>query len=497
MKEYAKRETVTTENGALGFKTTGHYLLDFSYSVPAMRNNPESFFELFDKSMAEDRNNTLRFVLFLRDIKHGMGERNSYRHLLVHMSDKFSDVLHKMIINCDLASFGRFDDLIYLYDKSKSLQVKDDIRLLIINQLEDDENNFREGNSISLLAKWLPSENASSKETKRLAKVVRKEILCISPKEYRKVLSELRNYMNVVEVKISANKWDKVDYEAVPSKANLKYRNAFLAHDTERRVEFLQALKNGEKKINSNSMFLYDIIHSYVESTCTWMFAGIKEDDTLEQLWESQYKNAISNTLVIRDGSGSMFTEVSSSVTALDIADSLTLYMAENSRGEFKNKFITFSRTPKFVDLSGADKLCEKLTILRRNNDCSNTDIELTFDSILDTAVKANISKDDMPKQILIVSDMEFDSCINYDEILFESIIKKFNENGYEMPKLVFWNVCSRTNAIPLTSNKNGVILISGFSKNLVDMVMSEELDPYKALINQLKVNRYDCVDNI
>jgi hypothetical protein len=495
MKEYAKRETVTTENGALGFKTTGHYLLDFSYSVPAMRNNPESFFELFDKSMAEDRNNTLRFVLFLRDIKHGMGERNSYRHLLVHMSDKFSDVLHKMIVNCDLASFGRFDDLIYLYDKSKSLQVKDDIRLLIINQLEDDENNFKEGNKISLLAKWLPSENASSKETKRLAKVVRKEILCISPKEYRKVLSELRNYMNVVEVKISANKWDKVDYEAVPSKANLKYRNAFLAHDMERRVEFLQALKNGEKKINSNSMFLYDIIHSYVGSR--WLYSEVPVDNTLEQLWKSQDKHHISNTLVVRDGSGSMLTQVSSDVSALDIADSLTLYLSENNSGEFKNKFITFSRKPKFVDLTGTDRLCDKLTILRKNTDCSNTNIELTFDSILNTAVKANISKEEMPKQILIVSDMEFDSCIYYDEILFESIGKKFNDKGYEMPKLVFWNVCSRTNSIPLTSNKNGVILISGFSKNLVDMVTSGELDPYKTLIKQLQVSRYDCVDNI
>ena len=208
------------------------------------------------------------------------------------------------------------------------------------------------------------------------------------------------------------------------------------------------------------------------------------------------------------DGSGSMTSPLgngtSSNVTALEVACAISLYCAQNNSGEFKNKFITFSSRPRLVNVN-SDTLFGNLNIMRKYNECSDTNIEATFDLILNTAVKHNMAQEDMPKTVLIVSDMEFNMATGsgwsrvptVNEALFEIIAKKFAKHGYVLPKLVFWNVNSRTNTIPLTENELGVILLSGFSKNLMQLVMSSELDPYKALVKQLNVPRYAVIDKV
>lgn len=491
-------EKVYTENGAVGYKTSGHKLVDLNFKIPQFRQNID--YDLFDMCLKQDPNLTLRWLLYLRDIREGVGEREAFIIFCTYLCSKYPYTAFELIRIIDISKYGRYDDYIEIYFRIPDGHAKRLILSIIKTQLKRDLFSMKNKLSVSLLAKWMPSLHSGNVSSQR-AKALCKD-LCIKEKAYRKILSSLRKYIDVVEQKMCANEWDKIDYEKVPSCANLLYRNAFMAHDTERRIKYLESLKQGTSKINSQSLFLHDIVHKYVEKD---MFCdNIKEeDDTLESLWRSQNKiEGFSNTLVVRDGSGSMYVGISpkSSITALDVADAITLYCAENNTGFYKNKFLTFSNKARIVDIQNYISLHDKLEYIRTNyTEMSNTNIENVFNLVLETAIKNNMSQEELPERILIISDMELDMVSDSDreKVLFEVISQRYKEKGYVLPKLVFWNVNSRTNVIPLTENENGVILISGFSKNLMKMVMSSKLDPYEALKDCLLVERYDYIDLI
>lgn len=363
-------------------------------------------------------------------------------------------------------------------------------------------------NNISLIAKWMCSENASSEQTKRYAQMLRKG-LGLSSKEYRKTLSSLRSYIDIVEGKMSAKKWGDIKYETVPSRANLIYNGAFLRNDEERRREYLSKLEKGETKINAGTLFPHDIVHKY-SNTTGWSSYVNKYDATLESLWKvlPDTVNECGNTIVVADGSGSMCCNVGGNtrVTALEVANALAIYFAEHSSGDFKDKYITFSSRPQLVDFSQCDSLRDKLRVAYGHDECSNTNIEKVFDLILTTAVNGHMKQEDMPKNVLIISDMEFDSCATCDGSaryglnrpnakLFKVIKKRFEDAGYQMPRLVFWNVNSRTGTIPVKENDLGVALVSGFSTNVCKMVMSGKTDPYECLVETLMSDRYDAVE--
>lgn len=502
-------EKIETENGAVSYKTSSNPLVDLNFKVPSFRNKVD--FNLFDDALCADFEHTLKWLLYLRDIRNGIGERDSYRELLLYFVNNDQKFGFRFL-TLPLEKYGRWDDYIFIAYNTSNNVACDYIIDKISKQLHDDKVNAKEGKPISLLAKWMCSANASCKETRRIGKWLANR-LSMTLKEYRKTLSYLRSYLNVIEVKMSNNSWEDIDYSKVPSKANLLYENAFYRHDAERREKYLEDLKNGNTKINANSMFLYDIVHKYTSGNVVYRGIKVKEDTTLEELWKAQNKiEGFTDTLVVRDGSGSMTVPVGNShVTALDVCNAITIYASENNVGEYKDKFITFSSKPQYVDLSKCNTLAEKIEELYKHDDCSTTNIEKVFDMVLNTAIKNKLNQEDLPKQILIISDMEF-NCINdyydiwdsdndnrrkLDNTLFEEIADRFNENGYKLPKLVFWNVNSRTNAVPLQKNELGVILVSGFSKNIFDMVLSTELDPYKALVSVLDSGRYDCVKGI
>ena len=303
---------------------------------------------------------------------------------------------------------------------------------------------------------------------------------------------------------MSSGEWSAINYESVPSKANIIYRNAFLKNDENRRREYLAGLERGEVKINSSTNFPHDIVHGYVKGG--WRFNG-REDKALEALWKAlpDTVKENGNTLVVRDGSGSMTVNVdpNSNMSALEVATALAVYFSERSSGDFKDKFITFSSEPRMIDLKNHNTLAAKLRRCYSETDCSNTNIEKTFDLILQTAINGKMKQEDMPKNVLIISDMEFDNATysygrygsTVNETLFETIGRKFRDAGYQLPRLVFWNVNSRTGTIPVKENSLGVALVSGFSVNVCKMVLSGELDPYKALIEQLDVERYKPVE--
>lgn len=497
MKMIENDEKTITENSAVGFKTTGSKVVDLNFRIPSFRRGIDK--ELFDKAIKEDAKLTMKWLLYLRDVREGVGERKSFRDFFVYLCDKHIDLANKMIKHVDLAEYGRWDDIVDIAHRVQNVYIKNHLVGNIIGQLDEDLANMEQEKNVSLLAKWLPSPNTSSKKTRAKANFLCKELNMLE-KQYRKTLSKLREYIDVVERKMSANEWEDIDYSTVPSKANVNYRNAFEEHDGERRARYLESLKKGETKINANSMFLHDIVHAYIVSG-----GRVNEvadyNETLEQLWKAQDRcEGFKDTVVVRDGSGSMTCEVSGNLTALEVADAITLYCAENNEGLFKDKFITFGSNAKLVDVSHLDNLHGKLEYLAEYTDCSSTNIEGVFDLILNTAVKNNVAQEDMPKTVLIISDLEFNIAQGYyeaDEALFETIAEKFKNVGYKLPKLVFWNVNSRTNTVPLTQNENGIILISGFSKNLLDMVMSSELDPYKALVKQLNTKRYEIVEDV
>lgn len=489
-----------TENGALGYKTTGKELLDLNFAVSSLRKATETdIVRRFKRAFGEDKVLAMKWLFYARDIRGGLGERRLFRVVLADLVNSNPEMVIPLI-NL-IPEYGRYDDLWCLLDNKESAKV---VLEFVDKQLTEDLNNMKAGKSISLLSKWLPSCNASSAQTKKYAKQIYKA-LGLTEREYRKVLSILRKYLDVVEVKMSSKNWSEIKYEAVPSRANLIYNGAFLRNDEERRREYLGKLTKGETKINASTLFPHDIVHKY---SLTNRYSLNAKDAAIEALWKAlpDTVQGCGNTIVVADGSYSMTSTVDSNskVTALEVANALAIYFAERSSGEFKDKYITFSNCPQLVDLSKADSLHDKLQIAHTHNEVADTNIERVFDLILTTAINNNMSQEDMPKNILIVSDMEFNSCATCsnggygnrpDQRLFKVIAKKYADAGYLIPRMIFWNVNSRTGTIPVKENELGVALVSGFSVNVVKMVMSGKTEPFECLLETLNSERYAPIE--
>lgn len=494
-----------TENGAVGYRTTGKELLDINFSVSSMRNmNEDEIIEKFKRAFNEHRPLAIKWLFYARDAREGLGERRLFRICIKYLAENHTVLLVNLIKL--IPEYGRYDDLFCILDTGSAWMVM----RLIEEQLNDDMKNMKEGKHISLLAKWLPSANASSKNTKRLARIII-DNLKISERKYRKMLSSLRSYLNVVEVSMSSGRWSEIDYSTVPSRANLVYNSAFLRNDAERRREYLEKVTNGESKINAGVLFPHDIVSKY----------RIRDgyDIGLEELWKAipDFVSGNGNTICVADGSGSMSCPVGGNVTAINVANAMAIYFSEKFTGEFKNKYITFSSRPRIVDFSEASSLREKLEIAESYNEVSNTNIEAVFDLILHTAISKHMSQNDMPDNILILSDMEFDSCVygitpndgvyygrnivhyGWNEArpnkkLFEVFEERYNEYGYKLPRLVFWNINGRSGTIPVRENELGVALVSGFSPTIAKMVLSNKTDPFECLLEQLNSERYDAI---
>ena len=526
MDALTNNEKSYTANDGTAYRTSGSLLVDLNFSVPTLRQVAVDFYgkskhdryfygadrtmdavdalRLFITSYEEAPLYTMKWLMYARHIKLGLGERDVFRMMLNKIGDLHPEMALQFIIGTELWNYGRWDDVLRIFFDTTSGILHDGLGELIANQFRRDVMGCGLGDSISLLAKWMPSNNTSSKQ-KRSEAAILQSLLHLNAREYRKMLSRLREHLAVVDRKASLNQWNDINYNHVPSKANLKYRNAFLKHDEERRQAYLTSLEKGDDsvKINANSMFLYDIVQAYVKADSCWDSSLNPYDETLEQLWNAQESpKDYDDILVIRDGSGSMGQQLSgnSSVTALSVADSIALYCAQHNKNEsFKNRFITFSNRPQMVDISMCETLRDKLRRLHRFDDYSNTDIEATFDLILDTAVKNHLRQEELPSACLVISDMQFDQATKHEDntTVIESCRKKFEALGYTMPRLIFWNVSVYAhNTIPVQMHPSGVVLVSGFSKSIVDMVVSREVNPERALKVELD-SKCSIVDTV
>lgn len=481
IKNELNNEKCLTTNQAVGYATSGKKLLDLNFSVTSLRKQSEQ--EIINKFMDayyEDPMMAIKWLFYCRDCRSGIGERRLFRVVMQYLATLKPDIV-RSVLNL-VNEYGRWDDMLCLLETP----IKGEVEAVIIHQLSEDITNMNKGKPISLLAKWMPSSNASSMTTKMYANMLCKA-MDLTQKKYRQTLSRLRQYIDIVERKMSAKQWNEINYEAVPSRANLIYNDAFLRNDEERRRAYLSALSKGEVKINASVLFPDDIVHKY--GTYGRDIRAL--DETLEGLWKALPTLTTENTLVVRDGSGSMMGK------PMNVSTAMAIYMAERSTGEFHNQFITFGAKPKLISLDGMDTLREKLLKTYRETDCSNTNIKAVFDLILRTAINSKMSQEDMPKNIVVISDLQFDGVrFNFTEPLFKTISNEYAKYGYLMPRLIFWNVNEyHSNVVPIQQNELGVVLMSGYSQNLVKMVMSGETDPYECLVKQLNDKRYDAVE--
>lgn len=482
-----------TENGAAGYETTGKALVDLNFAAASLRNESEGeIINRFIQAFYEDRVLAMKWLFFLRDVRGGLGERRTFRIIIRYLAVSFPEMISGLTEL--MAQYGRFDDLLCLFDTP----VEEKVLVVLKAQLEEDQINMDRGRTVSLCAKWMPGNNTSSQASREQAFKLQ-NFMCLTAREYRKLLAGLRAYLQVTEVYMSGRQWEEIDYTRVSSKANILYRNAFLRHDESRRTAYLEAVQEGSAVIHAGVLMPHEIVTRYTVRR-GWQLEISAEDTALEALWKNLPDTVAGaeNVLCVVDGSGSMLCPVGDgNTTAFHVSNALGIYFSERMSGAYRNKFITFSSRPRYVDLSACRTLKEKLELAFSHNDCTNTNIEATFDLILQTAVKNRLRQSELPRTVLVISDMEFDQAVwgQNTETLFCTIQRRFSAYGYKLPKLVFWNVNSRTNTIPVRENELGVGLVSGFSVNVCNMVLSNELNPFTCLKKILDSERYRKVE--
>lgn len=465
-----------TENGALALNSTSNALVDlFSVSGAMRKRGDREIAAMFGKAMVEDKLIATKLAFYTRDVRGGLGERRTGRLMFKYLADIYPDIFNKNLEY--IAEYGRWDDLVYLlYDAPEKIVA------LISKQLKRDIENKNKMEPISLLAKWLPSVNTSNRDTVKKGRFLAKK-LGMSEKQYRKTLADLRNYLRIVEVDMSAKRFSDIDYPAVPSKAMNNYRNAFKRNDEERFAEFLNKVEKGEEKINSSVLYPYDIVEKYI-------FKSGIEDKVLEEQWKAlpDYVEGENNFLVMADVSGSMYGR------PMATSVGLAMYFAERNKGPFANSFMTFSARPELVTIKG-DSLLERIRYVANSQWMMNTNLEAAFDLVLKTAIKYNTPKEEMPSSIVVITDMEFDACADKNWLFYDTMKQRFEENGYEIPNIVFWNVNSRQNTYHASFDRQGVQLASGQSPVVFEsLVKGVNLTPYDYMLSVLNTERYEKI---
>lgn len=487
-----------TENGAVAYNSTHNALLDAFGSLGAMKDSPEEdIIDVFSKAYNEDPDYAMKLLFYIRDIREGQGMRRVFRVCCHWLAYTHRDALCRNLKY--ISEYGRWDDLINLFYNQPD--IRNEVGDILLNQLNADMIAARDGKEVSLLGKWMPSNNASSKTTKNMARMLT-SYFHMTPKLYRKTLAYLRKHIDVVECKMSDNSWDKIKYSAVPSHAANNYSGAFAKHDGERYKEYLMDLALGKAKINAGALFPKDILHK------VWNYSGNRE--ITEAIADAQWKalpnylgDSIETGICVVDTSGSMWGD------PLEVAVSLGLYCADKCRGPFKNHFITFSRRPSLQEVVG-ETFAEKVNKMTCADWGMNTDIEQVFNLILMTAKSAHCKPEDVPKKLYIISDMQFDQAKTDKFIPFMQLMKqKYKDAGYEMPALIYWNVrASHCAMFHDTFEGEDCCFVSGYSpvlfKNILEGTeyvevtkadgtkeMKQKIDPMNVMMTTLNSERY------
>lgn len=484
MLEFLKKEAdkTFTENGAVTYRSTQSHCLDLFATVGALRReSAEEITGRFLRAYAENADLAMKTLFYARDVRGGIGERRIFRTVLKWLAVNEPQSVGKNIPY--IAEYGRWDDLLALLGTPCEPAAMDCIKA----QLAADRAALEAGGPVSLLAKWLPSVNASNAGAVRQAKRIARA-LGMNDAQYRKTLSALRARLQILENNLREKDYT-FDYAKQPAKAMFKYRKAFARNDGERYAAFMGRVAEGTERLHTGTLAPYEIVRPLV---CG---AAVDEEErrAIDATWNAQEDfTGGENALVVIDGSGSMYG--GGDPLPAEVALSLGIYYAQRNTGKFRNHFITFSEHPRLVEIKGQD-ICEQVRYCRQFNEVANTNLQRVFELILNTAVKNRVSQKDMPAKLYIISDMEFDWCVAGGAMTnFEYAQRLFARHGYRLPEVVFWNVASRNQQQPVRMNDAGVALVSGCSPRVFSMLRAGILSPYAFMLEVLGSERYAVI---
>ncbi len=489
-----------TENGALAHKSTLNKVYDmFALGGAYRARTDEDCILLFKNAYEESPTLALKCLFYLRDIRGGQGERRFFRVCLHWLANNYPTAAARNIEN--IAEYGRYDDLYAL----EGTLVEKDMFKFMYNQVQKDLESMRnsEKTGISLLGKWLKSENAASKETKRLGNKTR-EAFGLTHKSYRELLTALRKRINIVEALMSANRWDEIEFDKIPSRAGIIYRNAFAEKDITA-ARYKAFIESKETKMHTAALYPYDLVREVTKNYKYDWGTGkynLNLTDTdrkaLDKAW-SQLKDYMGGSeeklMGVIDTSGSM--DNGASTKPIDVAISLGMYAAERLSGPFKNNFITFSSRPQLVEIEGID-FADKVKRIRDKSIVENTNLEAVFELLYGIATTPGVNVDDLPTKLVVISDMEIDagsywrsSFVRQTEM--ERIRNKWKVAGLRLPDLVYWNVCARNNIILDNPDEEGVSFVSGCSPVIFESILAGK-SGWDLCYDKLMSERYEQV---
>lgn len=463
-----------TENGDLAYRSTMNGIMDlFAFGGAYRSRSTEDRILLFKKAFEEDETLALRCLFYLRDCRGGQGERKFFREVIHWLAIEYPTTVKRNLQY--IPYFGRWDDLYCLVDTP----LEQDVFNFMYHQLALDVKS----KTPSLLAKWLKSENASSEQTRDLGRRTRMAFH-MSAKEYRKTLSTLRERIRVLERLMSENRWDEIEFDKIPSKAGFIYRNAFARHDVERaaanKQTYAEFAKDTSKKVNADTLYPCEVVADAINCRDNKLSIWEQTDRLMiNKYWDNlkdYFNNAVFNGVAVVDTSGSM-TWDNNKIKPIDVAIALGMYCAEkcNPNSPWYGHYISFSSYPQLISIDGID-FVDKVHRIYRTNLCDNTNIENVFRLLLNTAIRNHVPQEEMPENIIIISDMEFDAAQDWRSLPIESVtelyMRKYKEYGYNLPHLIFWNVNARNDTIPMKDNGH-VTFVSGYSASLFEQILS------------------------
>ena len=480
----------TTENGALAHSSTMSKVYDmFAFGGAYRKRSDADVATLFADALNENETYALKCLFYLRDIRGGQGERRFFRVAYHWLCNNRLDVALR---NIELIpEYGRWDDLLYSCYDTPAMPVA-------LGIIQKQLNLDIQCKTPSLLAKWLPSENASSKQTKEMANMVR-QYLKLNHKQYRKILSELRKRINVVERLMSANRWDEIEFDKIPSKAGLIYKNAFARRDI-LKEKYRAFIKDENTKVNADTLYPYEVVEKALQVSYT----NLENTERLavNKYWENlpdYFKGSDYSILPVVDTSGSM------SGRPINVAISLGIYAGERNHGPFHNYYISFASRPQLIAIKGAD-FVDKCKRIYQTNLFDNTNLEAVFDLLLNMLRAGQAKASDLPKAIVVISDMEIDAGTRAWSYRggegrtwtketaateMETIRLKWAAAGYKLPRLVYWNVDARSNTI-LDSGPD-VTFCSGCSPILFEQIVTG-VSGVQLMLNKLNSSRYNAI---
>ena len=464
-----RQEDIVTENGMSTNSTSLNACVDLFFNIGAMRGqDKERLIATFSKAFNEDPERAMKLLFWARDVRGGAGERQVFKDIIAYLAEN-----HDLALKPNLyliPEYGRWDDLLTLV----GTYLEEDAFTLISDALIAENG---------LCAKWMPRKGSVAEKLRKFTGM--------SPKQYRKSLVGLTN---VVETKMCAGEWDSIEFGKLPSVASARYQKAFGKNAYESYSAYIQSLVKGEAKINAGAVYPYDITKSL----------NYGNSVVANEQWKAlpnYMEGANDMILPVVDVSGSMETPAggNKTVTCMDVAISLGLYISQRNEGPFKDAFITFSSTPQLQVLSGT--LSDRYTQMANSDWGMSTNLEATFKLILDQATKHKLSQDEMPNKILILSDMEFNQATGsrgwrneteWNPTAQQMIEKMYSDAGYKMPQIVYWNIKSRNGGVPVAFDTQGTALVSGFSPAIMTSLLGGDIEsPQQIMDKTIMSERY------